>query len=79
MEADGDAPHYGRLWVTRSTPNGTRELDVIEKTGRVAGTIPLGKLNVSNYGPFTVRGDNIYVVVLDDDDVPFVVRLHITK
>ncbi len=39
----------------------------------------LGPINTSIYSPFTVKGDNIYLVVLDEDDVPFVARLRITR
>lgn len=73
--ADGD----GRLWVMRSTANNTRELDVVDAKGRVIATMSLGKVRTSNYTPFTVQGDNIYLVVLDEDDVPFVGRFRITR
>lgn len=73
--ADGD----GRLWVMRSTPNGTRELDVVDAGGRVVATMSLGRISTSIYSPFTVKGDNIYLLVLDEDDVPFVARLRITR
>lgn len=58
---------------------GTRELDVVDAAGRVVATMSLGPINTSIYSPFTVKGDNIYLVVLDEDDVPFVARLRITR
>ena len=75
IDADGE----GRLWVMRSTANGGRELDVINASGRVIATMSLGKANASTYGPFSVRGDNIYLVLTDDNDVPFVGRFRITR
>lgn len=73
--ADGE----GRLWVTRTAPTGTTELDVIDASGRVIATMSLGKIKTSIYTPFTVLGDNVYLVVLDDDDVPVVGRFRIAR
>jgi hypothetical protein len=72
---DGD----GRLWVMRSAANGTRELDVVDAAGRIVATMSLGRINTSVYTPFTVKGEHIFLVVLDEDDVPFVARLRITR
>ena len=69
----------GRLWVMRSTANGAHELDVIDASGRVVATMSLGKISTSGYTPFTVNGDNIYLVLTDEDDVPFVGRFRITR
>jgi hypothetical protein len=75
ITADGE----GRLWVMRPALNGTRELDVIDAAGRVIATMSMGTIKTSRYAPFTVRGENIYLVVYDDDDVPFVVRFRFGK
>ena len=42
-------------------------------------TMSLGAIKTSIYTPFTVRGDNLYLVVPDDDDVPSVARFRISR
>jgi len=73
--ADGD----GRLWVMRSAANDSYELDVIDPKGQVIATMSLGQVKTSSWTPLTVRGDNMYLVVFDEDDVPFVARLRISR
>jgi hypothetical protein len=69
----------GRLWVRHMNARGAIEFEIFDAGGRVLATAELGVYKSSVYQPFTVRGDNVYAVVLDDDDVQHVVRFHITR
>lgn len=69
----------GRLWVRHTNARGAIEFDIYDERGRFLATAELGVYKSTTYQPFTVRGDNVYAVVLDDDDVQHVVRFHITR
>ena len=67
----------GRLWV-RLTPTvkGHTRYDVYNAKGAEIGTVDLPV--ALNQGPnVLIRGDKLYGVVLDEDDVPSVVRYRI--
>ena len=69
----------GRLWVRHTNAKGAIAFDVYSSAGRIIATAELGVYNSSVYQPFVVRGDNVYTVVLDADDVQHVVRFRITR
>lgn len=68
-----------RLWIRHTNAKGGIEFDIYSSNGRIIATAELGVLKSSIYTPFIVRGDNIYAVVLDDDDVQHVVRFKIAR
>lgn len=69
----------GRLWVRRTNAQGEIELDVFDAEGNFVATADLGVFHTSIFMPFLVRGDNIYTVVLGEDDIPFVTRFGISQ
>jgi hypothetical protein len=69
----------GRLWVRHTNAKGAIEFDIYSSNGRIIATAELGVYNSSVWQPFVVRGDNVYTVVLDQDDVQHVARFHITR
>lgn len=67
----------GRPWVRRTNAQGVIEFDVYSTSGQPVATVMLGKYRTSF--PFAIRGDNVYMVVLDDDDVQHVARFQIER
>ena len=67
----------GRLWVRRTNAQGAVEFDIYNADGQQIAIVPLGKYRSPTYLPFVVRGDNVYMVILDDDDVQHVVRFQL--
>ena len=67
-----------RLWVRRTNAQGTVEFDIYGANGQQLATVALGKYRSPTYLPFVVRGDHVYMVVLDEDDVQHVVRFQLT-
>ena len=67
----------GRPWVRRTNAQGVIEFDIYSSSGQPVATAMLGKYRT--WPPFVVRGDNVYMVVLDEDDVQHVVRFHIER
>jgi len=64
----------GRLWVERTAPEGGQpQLDAYDRNGRHVGSVEL-MFSPYRYAPFCIRHDRVYAVVLDEMDVPFVVR-----
>jgi hypothetical protein len=64
----------GRLWVGRTLVEGSRPVfDVFSADGEYLGSIELG-FDVPSYMPIWVRHGQIYAVVRDSLEVPFVVR-----
>ena len=75
----------GRPWIRRATAQGVT-FDVYDRAGKPvasvefgAATAEQGAVNTPAHMPFVVRGDNVYTVVLDEDDVPHVVRYQIVR
>lgn len=68
-----------RLWVRRTNAKGGVEFDIVAPTGKLVATAELGVVRASSYTPFVVRGSNLYLVALDEDDVPRVVRYRIGR
>ena len=69
----------GRLWVHRTNAKGRLEFDIFSSNGRIIATAELGEFRHSTYMPFVVRGDMLYAVTLDQDDLPAVVRFKIGR
>lgn len=67
----------GRPWVRRTDAKGAVAFDVFSTGGQLIATLELGARRSPTHLPFVVRGDNIYMVVLDEDDVQHVVRFTI--
>lgn len=69
----------GFLWVrpTRQPQSGTR-LDVFDPAGRYLGPVQV-PVTIPPYAPMLIRGAECYVVVRDELDVPYVVRLEIVN
>ena len=68
----------GDLWVQTSSPDSLRRYDVYSRGGEYRGSV-VSSLNVVSYLQPVVRGDEFYAVVLDELDVPFVVRARIHR
>jgi len=66
----------GRLWARRQTDTARTEFDVFDETGRFLATATLSA-RTSAYGRVLIRGDDLYAVALDDDDIANVVRARI--
>ncbi|NUQ13073.1 MAG: hypothetical protein HUU26_12235 [Gemmatimonadaceae bacterium] len=66
----------GRPWVRRTDATGAVLWDVFSATGQFLATaeLPPGA-RAPAAAPWVVRGRTVYTVLLDEDDVPYVVRL----
>jgi hypothetical protein len=69
----------GRLWVRRTNARKEIEFDIFGADGKLSATANLGVVNSAIYHPFAFRGDHIYLVVLDSDDIQYVVRYRLTR
>lgn len=69
----------GRLWARRTNGAGAIEFDIYSADGAPIATATLGSYRTSLWRPFVVRGDNLYAVLLDADDIEQVVRFRITR
>jgi len=64
----------GRLWVERSVREGAEPVyDIFDREGEYLGSVRLG-FRPDQYRPIRIRHGFIYAVVLDEWDVPSVVR-----
>jgi sugar lactone lactonase YvrE len=70
----------GYLWIRPSLPAGepNAAFDVLQPDGRYLGRVSL-PAPVHELMPVRVRGDRLYTVQLDENDVPSVVRYHIER
>jgi hypothetical protein len=68
----------GRAWLRRKTSQGVVEFDVFSPAGQMLAIAMLGKYRLLP-APYVFRGDDVYMVALDDDDVQHVVRLHVER
>jgi sugar lactone lactonase YvrE len=74
-----DVDDGGRLWVRRTTSDATSTaFDVFDETGKLLATAR-APFRMSNHWHPVIRGDVMYTVVLDADDVPNVVRARIRR
>lgn len=69
----------GRLWVRRSNPQGAIVFDIIERDGSLVATAILGDYRSATWSPFVVQGDDVYAVLLGEDDVPQVAHFRIER
>jgi hypothetical protein len=69
----------GRLWVRRMNARGAIAFDILDPDGRLVAAAELGVHRSSVWTPFVVRGENVYAVVLDADDVQHIVRFRIGR
>lgn len=69
----------GRLWVHYSDARRMRMLDVYAPDGRHLATAELGRVKTTTFAPFVVRGDHLYTLTYDEDDLPWVTRLTRTR
>lgn len=77
-----DAIHVddaGRLWVRRSGTDSLRvAYDVFDAAGRLTATVD-GRMRLRGAMAPIVKGDAFYAMVLDEDDVQYVVRARIRR
>lgn len=67
----------GRLWVRRALADPRRsEFDIFDEQGRFLATATFA-VRTSAFARLRVRGDSVYAVTLDDDDIPNIVRARI--
>lgn len=68
----------GRLWVRRTASDGV-VFDVLGQEGEYQATVRLGNYRSSLFSPFRIKGETVYMVTLDEDDVPQLRRFSIVK
>jgi hypothetical protein len=74
-----DVDDAGRVWARRFTLPGTpAEYDVYDTAGRAVATVTT-TLNLGAIQGLHIRGDNVYGVVWDENDVQYVVRARVVK
>ena len=66
----------GRLWVQTASPDTLNSYDVYERSGTYVGTVQ-SRLTPVQWIPPIVRGGLFWAVVVDEFDVPYVVRARI--
>lgn len=72
-----DVDDRGRLWVRRESANpGRTEFDVFDADGRALASVS-APFRIPADGRAQVKGDLMYTVALDDDDVPYVIRARV--
>jgi len=69
----------GRPWIRRMNAEGMVSFDIYSPDGKPVATTDLGPYRTMTYLPFVVRGDHVYMVVLDQDDVQHVTRFQIER
>jgi hypothetical protein len=74
-----DVDDTGRLWVRRTGSDTTKTLfDVWDDRGRHLAQLE-APFRISPYWHPVIRGNTLYTVVVDEDDVPYVVRARIDR
>ena len=74
-----DVDDRGQLWARRTTPAGSpSSFDVYDASGGRVATVS-STVRFAPHLPVHVRGEHVYGVVLDEDDVPNVVRARIVR
>jgi hypothetical protein len=68
----------GRPWVRRANAQKVVEFDVYDTNGKPVATVAFPRVRTPGW-PFIVRGEHVFTVVLDEDDVPHVVRYQIDR
>ena len=67
----------GRAWIKRTNAQGLIEFDLYDSNDQQLATVLLGKYRLG--APFVVRGENVYIGILDEDDVQYVARFRIVR
>lgn len=76
LAVDGD----GRLWVKLPVgPRANAVFDVHDRTGRHVGRVTLPGRTDPYSWYFAARGDDLWVVLLDEDDVPSLARFRLGR
>lgn len=75
MHVDGD----GRLWVRHTDARGALQFDVYDASGRHLATAEMGVHKHQVWAPMEVRGDALYTLITDQDDLPWIVRFAIKR
>ena len=74
-----DVDDKGQLWARRTTPTGSPSaFDVYDASGKPIAAVAATVRFVAHL-PVHVRGDHVYGVVVNEDDVPQVVRARIVR
>lgn len=67
-----------RLWVKRTTADGHTQFDVFGSDGKPVA-VAQSRLSLERWAPLRIEGDQVYGIIRNEDEVPFVVRLRITR
>ena len=67
----------GRVWLRVPDSTGTR-FDLFDRSGKRLAEV-VAPFVVYQYGPLAFRGDTLLGVIMDADDTPSVVRLHLVR
>ena len=67
----------GRVWLRTPDSSGTR-FDLFTRSGEHLAEV-VTSLRLQSFAPLAIRGDTLLGVIVDDDDVPVIVRLHIDR
>ncbi len=62
-----------RVWVMVNVPGPGSRFDVFDATGRPLATLET-PIRMTPYHPILIEGEKLYAVILDQDDVPMVIR-----
>jgi len=68
----------GRLWIRTPRDGAETHFDLFDPNGRHLAEVDVG-LRLERWSPMAFRGDTLFAVVLDADDVPSIVRLRLTS
>lgn len=68
-----------RIWLQRAMADGSTMFDVYTPDGTLVAEVRGGNAKFSLNAPFTVRGEALYTVIIDENDVPSVVRYRIDR
>jgi len=67
-----------RLWVKRTTADGHTQFDVFGPDGKPIAVVD-SPFRLDSWAPLRIKGDRVYGIVRNEDDVPFVVRLRLVR
>ena len=73
-----DVDDKGQLWARRVTAGNVPDIDVYDASGRQIATVTT-TVPFQAFLPIHIRGDFVYGVIRDEDDVPYVVRARIVR
>ena len=73
-----DLDDKGQLWARRVTADSSRAIDVYDAAAKQIATVTT-TIPFQAHLPMHIRGDFVYGVIRDEDDVPYVVRARIVR